>query len=639
MPGLPYREIWAADFEFIANPGGRPDPVCMVARELRSGRLIRLWQDDLPGQPPFRVDDGVLFVAYMAAAELGCFLELGWPVPARILDLYVEFRAATNGAKPPGGYGLLSALSFHGLPGITSEQKESGRELVMRGGPWSASERREVLEYCQTDVDCLGPLLERMTPAITARPASLGQALLRGRYMTAVARMERTGVPVDLEMLEQLRQHWGSIKDDLVDVVDKDFGVFDGTVFKAAKFGAWLAGEGIPWPLTDRGHLCLDRDTFSDMAKVHPKLEPLKQLRRTLSDLRLERLAVGPDGRNRAPLWPFGARTGRNTPSANGFIFGPARWLRGLIKPAPGQAIAYVDWTFQEVAIAAALSGDQALLEAVGSGDPYLAFAKMAGLAAPDATRQSHAMVRDQCKTCVLGTNYGMGAISLAARLGVNKIHADHLLRLLARTFPDFSAWSDQVVDRALLTGQIRSEFGWPMHVTASSMPTALKNFPMQANGAEMLRIAASLATEQGIQVCAPVHDALLIEAPSGEFDQVVSAARAAMAEASRAVLDGLELDTDVVTVAWPERYADPRGQVMWDRVTGILERIGASAPATRPASVVAEELDGELANLVENLDGELELGEEPELSAADHMTAGTRAASAAQDQENRERT
>jgi hypothetical protein len=49
----------------------------MVARELGSNRLIRLWRDELGSRPPFPVDDDALFVAYFASAELGCFLELG----------------------------------------------------------------------------------------------------------------------------------------------------------------------------------------------------------------------------------------------------------------------------------------------------------------------------------------------------------------------------------------------------------------------------------------------------------------------------------------------------------------------------------------------------------------------------------
>ena len=35
-----YRSVWCVDSEFIIVPGGRPVPVCVVARELRTGRLV-----------------------------------------------------------------------------------------------------------------------------------------------------------------------------------------------------------------------------------------------------------------------------------------------------------------------------------------------------------------------------------------------------------------------------------------------------------------------------------------------------------------------------------------------------------------------------------------------------------------------
>src|SRR3954468_9471057 len=109
-----YREVWLADFEFSAPPGERPDPVCLVAREFRSGRTLRLWQDDLRGRrlPPYPIRPDTLFVAYLASAELGCPLAVGWPLPARVLDLYVEFRNAANGLSPPNGFGLLGALTY-----------------------------------------------------------------------------------------------------------------------------------------------------------------------------------------------------------------------------------------------------------------------------------------------------------------------------------------------------------------------------------------------------------------------------------------------------------------------------------------------------------------------------------------------
>ncbi len=575
MFGLPFAEIWALDFEYISESGAHPLPVCMVANELVSGRSIRLWlQDELPATAPFRTDSDVLFVAYYAPAELSCFLALGWPLPVRILDLYAEFRAETNGLTLPIGRTLLGALSHHGIPGITSAEKTTMRDLVLRGGPWTPSERGAIVDYCATDVDCLGPLLERMLPGIRRTKQGLGQALLRGRYIAAVARMEHTGIPIDVPMLNMLRRHWDDIKLGLIADIDKDYGVYEGTTFKAGLFASWLDAEGIAWPRTSTGRLQLDQDTFHDMAKTYPKLVSLKEIRHALSEMRLEEIAVGPDGRNRTMLSPFGARTGRNTPSNTKFIFGPAVWLRGLIKPAAGRAIAYVDWSSQEVAIAAALSGDTGLLDAVDSGDPYLAFAKRSGLAPPEATKQSHAGIREVCKTVVLGVNYGMGPQSLAFRTGLSVIDAQDVLRKLAIAYPTFWDWAQHVIDVGILTGRLSTVFGWPIHVTDNARPTALRNFPMQANGAEMLRLGCCLATEQGVAVCAPIHDALLVEGDIAELDDVITTTKATMAKASRDVLGGLEIGTDVSVVAYPERYADPRGQTMWERV---IERLQGS--------------------------------------------------------------
>jgi hypothetical protein len=578
MFGLPFSEIWAADFEYtISKSGARPSPVCLVANELISGRSIRLWQDDFGDTPPFPTDADVLFVAYYAPAELSCFLALGWPLPARILDLYVEFRAETNGLPLPIGRGLLGALSHHGIPSITSDEKKCMRDLVLRGGPWTDSERRDILDYCATDVDCLGPLLERMLHGIRRTPQGFGQALLRGRYTAAVARMEHTGIPIDVRNIEMLRQHWGDIKLGLIADIDKDYGVYEGTTFKAGLFASWLDAQGIAWPLTASGRLQLDQDTFRDMAKTYPKLAPLKELRHALSEMRLEEIAVGPDGRNRTMLSPFGARTGRNTPSNTKFIFGPAVWLRGLIKPLAGRALAYIDWSSQEVAIAAALSGDAGLRVAVESGDPYLTFAKRSGLAPPDATKVTHAAIRDVCKTVVLGTNYGMGPRALAFRTGLSVIEAQDVLRKLAAAFPTFWDWAQQVIDVGILTGRLSSVFGWPIHITDNARPTALRNYPMQANGAEMLRLSCCLATEQGVAVCAPVHDALLVEGDIGEIGDVVNTTRATMTKASRDVLGDFEIATDVTVVAYPDRYADPRGQTMWERVIKRLQDVQGS--------------------------------------------------------------
>jgi hypothetical protein len=63
----------------------------------------------------------------------------------------------------------------------------------------------------------------------------------------------------------------------------------------------------------------------------------------------------------------------------------------------------------------------------------------------------------------------------------------------------------------------------------------------------------------------------VLIEAPLAELDQVIATAKALMQEASRNVLDGFELGSDVKVVRYPERYMDKRGTVMWNKVMGLI--------------------------------------------------------------------
>jgi hypothetical protein len=536
---------------------------------LHSGRKLRLWRDDFDTAPPYPTGPNALFVAYYASAEIGCHLALGWPVPERVLDLFTEFRNHTNGIPTISRSGLLGALAYYGLDSIGTVEKNEMRDLVLRGGPWAADERAAILDYCESDVAALARLLPAMLHHI-----DLPRALLRGRYMAAIARMERNGVPIDVKALALQQRHWPDIQDQLIAEVDRDYSVYEGPTFKTDRFAAWLAHNNIPWPRLDSGRLDLSDDTFREVARAWPVVAPLRELRAALSQMRLSELAVGRDGRNRTMLSAFRARTGRNQPGNTKFIFGPSVWLRGLIKPSPGHGIAYIDWAQQEFGIAAALSGDPLMMDAYRSGDPYLAFAKQAGAAPFDATKATHKAVRDQFKSTVLAVQYGMGADALSQRIGQPPIRARELLRMHRETYRVFWTWSDRAVDYAMLTGSLHTVFGWRVQVPAVSNDRSLRNFPMQANGAEMLRLACCLATECGIEVCAPVHDAVLICAPLERLDADTARMQDAMREASHTVLDGFELGADAKIVRYPDRYMDERGTAMWDRVMDLIHKL-----------------------------------------------------------------
>ena len=255
-----------------------------------------------------------------------------------------------------------------------------------------------MLDYCESDVVSLMKLLPAMGPDI-----DIPRAVIRGRYMAAAARMEWAGVPIDADALAAFQDNWATVKEKLIARIDLDYGVYDGTTFKADRWAACLAANNIPWPTLSSGKLKLDDDTFKEMARSYTLVAPIRELRATMSQFRLNVLPVGSDGRNRCLLSAYGSKTGRNQPSNSKFIFGLPSWSRSLIRPNPGMAVAYIDYSQQELAIAAALSGDRKMQVAYESGDFYLTFAKMANAVPADATKKSHAAERDQFKSVGAG--------------------------------------------------------------------------------------------------------------------------------------------------------------------------------------------------------------------------------------------
>jgi DNA polymerase I-like protein with 3'-5' exonuclease and polymerase domains len=248
-------------------------------------------------------------------------------------------------------------------------------------------------------------------------------------------------------------------------------------------------------------------------------------------------------------------------------------------------AVAYVDWAQQEFGIAAALSGDEAMMDAYRSGDPYLAFGKQAGRIPGNGTKQTHGAERDLFKACVLGVQYGMGPEALARKIGKPTAYGWELLRLHRETYPAFWRWSDGAESHAMLFNRLHTVFGWTLRVGADANPRSLRNFPCQANGAEMLRLACCLATERGISIIAPVHDAVMVEGPANSIDEIVARTQEAMAEASEIVLAGFRLRSDARIVRWPDSYMDDRGREFWNRVMALLRAESGVIPDTSEAA------------------------------------------------------
>jgi DNA polymerase I len=509
-----FEQIVYADCEFIAKPGERPDVVCAAWQD---GQSHCLWRDRLGARPPYRIDDRTLFVCFVANAELGCHLALDWPLPPHVLDLNTVFRSIVNGRVTPEGKGLLGALAYFGIDSIGSKRKDMMRERIMQGWPFAPNEQEEILQYAAGDVEPLPLLLAKMLPHF-----ELDVALHHGESVACLALMTHRGVPMDPEIFPQLadKETWRAVRDAMVPLVDADYHVFtkgpDGEWhFSMELFADYLRREGIAWPVTDKGTLSTKRKTFENMSRGHPQLENLRQLRYSRDKFRKVKLAVGSDSRNRTVLWSFKSKTSRTQPKAAEWIFSPAVWLRSLIKPEPGQAVAYVDYSSMEFLIAAALSNDPIMLDFYYSGDPYLSFAQRVGAAPSWATKKTHGPLRDRYKVGLLAIQYGIGPETLAARLGISTFAAHEMIAQHRELFAVYWQWADDWLAHALDSGVMWTPLGWPCRTGITEFNArSLINYPVQGAGSDVLRVAIVLATRHGLELLAPVHDALLLGAP-----------------------------------------------------------------------------------------------------------------------------
>jgi DNA polymerase I len=584
---LPFREIWCVDTEYYPGAGrdngGRDGdaitPLCLVAYEMRTGRTVRLWQAELGRFPPYRLDADALIVGYMISAELGTHIALGWGEPARALDAYIEFRHCVNdGAakakdREKGFYSLAGALRYFCEDELDVTHKRDMRDRILQGPPFTVQEREDIISYCEDDVRALARLIPHIVPTIRSLP----HALFRAKFQWSMAKAERRGVPMDLPMLSRIRHHWDGMRTDLVTEMNQPFGVYeikDGLPhWRKENFEAYLRRNGMSWPRYEDGALDETDQTFREMEGKYPQIGPLRELRYSLSKLRLNDLQVGSDGRNRTLLGAYGTKTARNAPSNSRYVFGPAKWIRFLITPSSGSVLIHRDYCQQEVRIAAVVSGDAALLEACESGDVYLGIAEQLGFVSESAAKEERAAVRTLFKTVVLGIQYGLGALSLAVRTGISLYEANEILARLRARFRVFEDWAARVVDHAGLDLEIGTPLGWVMQCPSGINPRTVRNFPIQSTGSEVLHVACVLAERRGIEIVAPVHDAIMAQATTGQAEETSIALDRAMRDAAALVLRGYELPTDVQPILPGQRYYDERGKAMWETVNKLVTR------------------------------------------------------------------
>jgi len=290
----------------------------------------------------------------------------------------------------------------------------------------------------------------------------------------------------------------------------------------------------------------MDKSYLKQLANQYPTLRFFYDALTTINSIQSTNLLnLEVDEFIKPSLHLMTQKTGRNSPKpSEGYLLNASHWIRNLIKPKPNQCIIALDWCQQEIGIAAALSNDKKLIDIYNAPDRdvYLALAKMAGFAPKSATKKTHPEIRQLFKTMQIGLGYGKAVWSLTKDIkqlsnsitlsdAYNKAQQIHNWH--KTTFTGYWQWTENTINQARLSGFIQSMDGWTYFVTDAVRDTQLLNFPMQANGAALMRLAiVNLAQYEDIDLICTQHDAIYINTKNCDKGRIIKQVQQSMDKA-----------------------------------------------------------------------------------------------------------
>jgi DNA polymerase-1 len=208
---------------------------------------------------------------------------------------------------------------------------------------------------------------------------------------------------------------------------------------------------------------------------------------------------------------------------------------RGFI-PAEGHRFLSADYSQIELRILAHYSEDPAFLEAFRAGrDIHRQTAALIfGVPPEEVTKE----MRGRAKTVNFAIIYGIGAFSLANRLGISNAEGKEFIDAYFERFPGVRRYLDRQIELAREQGYVETLTGRRRYISEINSRNfsvrafgerAATNAPIQGSSADIIKIAM-IDIHRGLRergsrarMLLQVHDELLFEAPRDEVDATLA--------------------------------------------------------------------------------------------------------------------
>lgn len=309
--------------------------------------------------------------------------------------------------------------------------------------------------YCGFDAYSSGVLIDRFLPQVSRDSALIdlyNEVVLP--MQRAVVMMERNGVLIDRDALDQAEAYFSGIVDEAAAKI-KEYGDFNPASPKETAAFLYDELRLRCRKKTDSGGRSVDKETLSSLN--HPAAEAILELRRASSWLSRYVKgfydAIRDDGRVHANILIDGTATGRpscsnpnmfNLPKPETF---EGKLIRDVVVAPDGWVLVEVDQSQVEIRVAAVLSGDKSMIDLVVSGaDFHLETARMVapylGLN-PREIDKEHPL-RSRAKTINFAVLYGDPPEGTAQRIGCSGDEAVKLQNALFKARPRLKAWIEE---------------------------------------------------------------------------------------------------------------------------------------------------------------------------------------------------
>ena len=490
----------------------------------------------------------------------------GWDPTAVTLDTEL---AAYLCQPQQRSYGLAELARQHLRLDLDEQAGQEGQLALAVGG-----EDEGAPHQLARAAHALARLADPLRDELAARDQTALHDSLELPLVPVLARMERSGVAIDLSVLEELAGSLGgrveALRTEIHDLAGRPFNLDSPKQLQEVLFDEL----GLPKTKRIKSGYSTDAQALSNLVGVHPIVERLLEYREVskLKGTYVDALPplVHPDtGRIHAEINQTTAVTGRLSSQHPNLQNIPVRTeagreIRRAFVPGAGfERLLVADYSQIELRVMAHLSGDEGLLDAFSSHEDI--HATTAAMVWELPLEQVDAALRSRIKGMTYGLAYGLSAYGLSQQLHIPPDEAQELMDAYFARFPKVRAYLQEVVEQARGDGWTQTLYGRRRYLPDLRSDNRQRrqmaermalNAPIQGTAADIIKMAmlavdARMRTEGlASQLLLQVHDELICEVAPGEEEPL----RRLLVEEMRGVV-ALDLPLEVDTAAGASWY------------------------------------------------------------------------------------